>query len=604
MIKDILQQLAPLDEKIAALRGDPADENMTDITNHAAELAELSAQEDALLSGCGALTAEDRVFLARHPERPHIDEIVDALFTDFFEQCGDRQCKEDAAILGGVALFHGQPVTVIGHRKGSTLEENLRCNFGMPGPEGYRKALRLMKQAEKFDRPIITFIDTPGAYPGKDAEERGQGEAIARNLMEMSGLTVPVIAVVTGEGSSGGALALGVANRILMLENAVYSVLSPEGFASILWKDSLPQRRSLRDHEADRAGSVQGRHRGGDHPGAGGRRTARPRGTVRQSGRGIAASAAQPCPHERPSAGRAALPEIPSDRRNEESMKGLRLIATGGALPGRTVTNEELSRTVDTSDEWITTRTGIRTRHYCTEGENAATLAIAAAKQALQRSGLAPADIACCVCATLSAPDATPSVACQVQAALALPENRPALDVNAACSGFLYGTAVARGLLATLGGQYALVIGTEALSRLMDPADRSTCVLFGDGAGAAVFELTDTSVPFAITLGARGDAAIHAGGPSRAGSAPISMDGRAVFRFAVDALPKVPAHRAGRDRPYAGRAGLGGLPSGQQPHHRPLRQGAARRRCKVLQKHGPPRQHQCCQHPGGAERAG
>ena len=208
MIKDILQQLAPLDEKIAALRGDPADENMTDITNHAAELAELSAQEDALLSGCGALTAEDRVFLARHPERPHIDEIVDALFTDFFEQCGDRQCKEDAAILGGVALFHGQPVTVIGHRKGSTLEENLRCNFGMPGPEGYRKALRLMKQAEKFDRPIITFIDTPGAYPGKDAEERGQGEAIARNLMEMSDLTVPVIAVVTGEGSSGGALAL------------------------------------------------------------------------------------------------------------------------------------------------------------------------------------------------------------------------------------------------------------------------------------------------------------------------------------------------------------------------------------------------------------
>ena len=238
MIKDILQQLAPLDEKIAALRGDPADENMTDITNHAAELAELSAQEDALLSGCGALTAEDRVFLARHPERPHIDEIVDALFTDFFEQCGDRQCKEDAAILGGVALFHGQPVTVIGHRKGSTLEENLRCNFGMPGPEGYRKALRVMKQAEKFHRPIITFIDTPGAYPGKDAEERGQGEAIARNLMEMSGLTVPVLAIVTGEGSSGGALGLGVANHILMLENAVYSVLSPEGFASILWKDS------------------------------------------------------------------------------------------------------------------------------------------------------------------------------------------------------------------------------------------------------------------------------------------------------------------------------------------------------------------------------
>ncbi len=158
-------------------------------------------------------------------------------------------------------------------------------------------------------------------------------------------------------------------------------------------------------------------------------------------------------------------------------MNGLQLIATGGALPGRTVTNEDLSRVVDTSDEWITTRTGIRTRHWCTEGESAATLAIAAARQALERSGLAPEQIACCVCATLSAPDATPSVACQVQRALGLPEDRPALDVNAACSGFVYGTAVARGLLTTLGGQYALVVGCEALSRLMDPTDRSTCVL-------------------------------------------------------------------------------------------------------------------------------
>lgn len=160
-------------------------------------------------------------------------------------------------------------------------------------------------------------------------------------------------------------------------------------------------------------------------------------------------------------------------------MSGLQLIATGGAIPGRTVTNEDLSRMVDTSDEWITSRTGIRTRHWCTEHESAATLAISAAKQALARSGLAPAQIGCCICATLSAPDATPSVACQVQAALGLPEDRPALDVNAACSGFLYGIAVARGLLTTLGGQYALVIGCEALSRLMDPADRSTCVLFG-----------------------------------------------------------------------------------------------------------------------------
>ena len=207
MIKEILEQLAPLDAQIAALKG--SGNEMDAITAHASELAELAVEEDEILRTCGPLTAEDRVFLARHPERPHIDETVSALFTDFFEQRGDRQCKEDPAILGGIARFHGLPVTVIGHRKGSTLEENLACNFGMPG-----------------------------AYPGKDAEERGQGEAIARNLMEMSGLTVPVIAVVTGEGSSGGALALGVANHILMLENAVYSVLSPEGFASILWKDA------------------------------------------------------------------------------------------------------------------------------------------------------------------------------------------------------------------------------------------------------------------------------------------------------------------------------------------------------------------------------
>ena len=184
------------------------------------------------------VTAAERVAIARHPQRPNITDYIDALFTDFFEQRGDRACREDAAILGGVALFHGRPVTVIGTRKGKTLEENLRCNFGMPGPEGYRKALRLMRQAEKFRRPIFTFIDTSGAYPGLEAEERGQGEAIARNLFEMSRLTVPVIAVVTGEGNSGGALALAVADRVLMLENAVYAILSPQGFASILWKDA------------------------------------------------------------------------------------------------------------------------------------------------------------------------------------------------------------------------------------------------------------------------------------------------------------------------------------------------------------------------------
>ena len=183
-------------------------------------------------------TAAERVALARHPQRPNITDYIDGLFTDFFEQRGDRACREDPAILGGIALFHGQPITVIGTRKGKNLEENLRCNFGMPGPEGYRKALRLMKQAEKFRRPIFTLIDTSGAYPGLEAEEHGQGEAIARNLFEMSRLTVPVIAVITGEGNSGGALALAVADRVLMLENAVYAILSPEGFASILWKDA------------------------------------------------------------------------------------------------------------------------------------------------------------------------------------------------------------------------------------------------------------------------------------------------------------------------------------------------------------------------------
>ncbi|MEG2175304.1 MAG: acetyl-CoA carboxylase carboxyltransferase subunit alpha [Oscillibacter sp.] len=185
-----------------------------------------------------ALTPAERVALARHSQRPGTVDYIGGIFTDFFEQRGDRLCGEDPGILGGIARFHGRPVTVMGTRKGKTLEENLRCHFGMPNPEGYRKALRLMGQAEKFRRPIITFIDTPGAYPGLEAEARGQGEAIARNLLEMSRLTVPVIAVVIGEGNSGGALALAVADRVLMLENAVYSILSPEGFASILWRDA------------------------------------------------------------------------------------------------------------------------------------------------------------------------------------------------------------------------------------------------------------------------------------------------------------------------------------------------------------------------------
>src|SRR3954449_12015938 len=180
----------------------------------------------------------DRVQIARHPNRPTTLDYISLLFTDFFECHGDRTFGDDEAIVGGIAKFNGLPVTVIGHQRGKDTKENVKRNFGMPHPEGYRKALRLMKQAEKFQRPIICLIDTKGAYPGKAAEERGQSEAIARNLVEMAGLKVPVISIVIGEGGSGGALALGVANHIHMLEHSTYSVISPEGAASILWKDS------------------------------------------------------------------------------------------------------------------------------------------------------------------------------------------------------------------------------------------------------------------------------------------------------------------------------------------------------------------------------
>ena len=192
------------------------------------------------------MKAIDRVLTARDKDRPKITDYIDNVFTDFFQQKGDMLGKEDASIYGGIALFHGRPVTVIGHRKGKDVQENITCNFGMPGPEGYRKALRLMKQAEKFNRPIITFVDTPGAYPGVEAETYGISQAISGNLATMSSLKVPVITIVTGEGSSGGALGIAVANRVYMLENAVYSVLSPEGFASILWSDS-----SRRDEAAE-----------------------------------------------------------------------------------------------------------------------------------------------------------------------------------------------------------------------------------------------------------------------------------------------------------------------------------------------------------------
>ena len=180
----------------------------------------------------------EQVQVARHPRRPYTQDYLDRMFTDFMELHGDRAFRDDEAIVGGWARLDGESLMVIGHQKGRDMKQNLRRNFGMPHPEGYRKALRLMRQAEKFGRPVVTFIDTPGAYPGLGAEERGQAEAIATNLREMARLRVPTISVVIGEGGSGGALALGVTDRILMLEHSVYSVISPEGCAAILWRSA------------------------------------------------------------------------------------------------------------------------------------------------------------------------------------------------------------------------------------------------------------------------------------------------------------------------------------------------------------------------------
>ena len=199
------------------------------------EASEEKSVEKAVRSD---LTAWERVQISRKKDRPVGTDYIEKLFTDFMEFHGDRYFKDDHAIVGGIAYFHGMPVTVIAQAKGKTTKENLDRNFSMPSPDGYRKALRLMKQAEKFGRPVICFVDTPGAFCGLEAEERGQGEAIARNLFELSGLKVPVLSVVIGEGGSGGALAMAVADEVWMLENSIYSVLSPEGFASILWKDS------------------------------------------------------------------------------------------------------------------------------------------------------------------------------------------------------------------------------------------------------------------------------------------------------------------------------------------------------------------------------
>jgi acetyl-CoA carboxylase carboxyl transferase subunit alpha len=219
----------------------PGDDSMDEIRRRIKE-----SEAANLTADLPEPNAWERVKLARHSDRPYTLDYIELIFTDFVELHGDRRFGDDPAIVTGLARFQDQPCVVIGHQKGRTTKQRQQRNFGMPKPEGYRKALRAMKLAEKFRRPVFTFIDTPGAYPGIDAEERGQAEAIAFNLREMAKLRVPIIVTVTGEGGSGGALAIGVGDRILMLENAVYSVITPEGCASILWRDSTYAEQAAR----------------------------------------------------------------------------------------------------------------------------------------------------------------------------------------------------------------------------------------------------------------------------------------------------------------------------------------------------------------------
>lgn len=230
----------PFLESIELLRDEVLELEMCQVgsSNTSAELDTARNQLDAEIEKVFSdLSRWQRCLLARHPERPYTLAYIHDIFSDFTELHGDRRFADDPALIAGFARFDGEPVAIIGHQKGRDTAEKVRRNFGMPRPEGYRKALRIMKLASRFKRPIITFIDTPGAYPGIDAEERGQAEAIADNLIEMARLPVPIIVVVTGEGGSGGALALGLGDRVLMLEHAIYSVISPEGCAAILWKD-------------------------------------------------------------------------------------------------------------------------------------------------------------------------------------------------------------------------------------------------------------------------------------------------------------------------------------------------------------------------------
>lgn len=243
-LKETLSQILKLHERENASKSEKMESNLADDKSQDMNETGKKQTEEELPLHNHLAGAWDRVLLSRMNDRPVGSDYIQALFTDFVEFHGDRYYGDDKAIIGGVARFHGIPVTVIAQAKGTNTKENIERNFGMPSPEGYRKALRLMKQAEKFQRPVICFVDTPGAFCGLEAEERGQGEAIARNLYEMSSLKVPVLSMIIGEGGSGGALAMAVADEVWMLENSIYPILSPEGFASILWKDSTKAKEA------------------------------------------------------------------------------------------------------------------------------------------------------------------------------------------------------------------------------------------------------------------------------------------------------------------------------------------------------------------------
>jgi acetyl-CoA carboxylase carboxyl transferase subunit alpha len=232
-----LERIEKQIEQLGAVAGDNPDARRN--------LLQLQEQVEALRAQVAeSHSAWTRTELARHPQRPYTLDFIQHLCTDFSEIHGDRRYGEDAAIVCGMARFHGEEVMVVGHQKGRDTKQKLARNFGMPNPEGYRKAIRVMRIAEKFRRPIFCFVDTPGAYPGLGAEERGQAEAIAYNLREMSRLEVPIVVTITGEGGSGGALAIAIGNRVLMLENAIYSVISPEGCASIMWRDATKRQEA------------------------------------------------------------------------------------------------------------------------------------------------------------------------------------------------------------------------------------------------------------------------------------------------------------------------------------------------------------------------